>query len=177
VGSPPARAAALRESVFEDITFVRISASFSGGVKLDLGCGGKVKTWLESAADARCLRAWAPGSADDRSATAHALAYGACNIGGLFQWLALARVHGWLCLSQGFLGSVLGTIWRPGFGLSVEGQTLPARQGRGDRTRPRPDVAPAQREPLITAQTATRGLPGSVSPDYGGRWGSTSVGA
>jgi hypothetical protein len=47
------------------------------------------------------------------------VAYG-CNIGAYFSGIASGSLHGWLWLPAAFAGNVVGTAFRPYFGLSVE---------------------------------------------------------
>jgi len=119
---PPARAQALRESVFADITSVMDFGIILGAL-LASALAGKFK----------------PGKVPPRSLLAAVLGglmlgYGArlaygCNIGAYFSGIASASVHGWLWLVAAFLGSVLGTYLRPWFGLSVEGNLARAQAG------------------------------------------------
>lgn len=47
------------------------------------------------------------------------LAFG-CNIGAYFSGIASGSLHGWLWLAAAFAGNVVGTRFRPWFGLEVE---------------------------------------------------------
>ena len=44
------------------------------------------------------------------------IAYG-CNIGAYFSGIASGSVHGWLWLAAAFVGSIVGTKFRPLFAL------------------------------------------------------------
>jgi hypothetical protein len=46
------------------------------------------------------------------------IAYG-CNIGAYFSGIASSSLHGWLWFPAAFAGNILGTRFRPWFGLSV----------------------------------------------------------
>ncbi len=55
------------------------------------------------------------------------LAFG-CNIGALFSGIASGSLHGWLWLVAAMAGSYIGTVFRPGFGLAVEGRAFSPRR-------------------------------------------------
>jgi uncharacterized membrane protein YedE/YeeE len=120
---PPARAQALRESVFADITSVMDFGIILGAL-LASGLAGKFKPGWK--VPPRSLLAAVVGGL--MLGYGARLAYG-CNIGAYFSGIASASVHGWLWLVAAFLGSVLGTYLRPWFGLSVEGNLARAQAG------------------------------------------------
>jgi uncharacterized protein len=111
---PPARAQALRESVFADITSVMDFGIILGAL-LAAGLAGKfAPSW--KVAPKSLLAAILGGVLLGYGAR---LAYG-CNIGAYFSGIASSSLHGWLWLVAAFAGSMLGTRLRPLFGLSVE---------------------------------------------------------
>jgi uncharacterized membrane protein YedE/YeeE len=114
---PPARAQALHNSVFADITSVMDFGIILGAL-LASGLAGRFKPGWRL--PARSLLAAVLGGL--LLGYGARLAYG-CNIGAYFSGITSASLHGWLWLVAAFLGSVLGTYLRPWFGLSVE-QTL-----------------------------------------------------
>src|SRR5271166_5406275 len=120
---PPARAQALRESVFADITSVMDFGIILGAL-LASGLAGKFKPGWK--VPPRSLAAAVLGGL--LLGYGARLAYG-CNIGAYFSGIASSSVHGWLWLAAAFLGSVLGTRVRPWFGLSVEGNLTRAQAG------------------------------------------------
>src|SRR6185312_15237858 len=107
-----ARAQALRESVFADITSVMDFGIILGAL-LASALAGKFKPGWK--VPPRSLLAAVLGGL--MLGYGARLAYG-CNIGAYFSGIASASVHGWLWLVAAFLGSVLGTYLRPWFGLS-----------------------------------------------------------
>ena len=110
----PARAQALHESVFADITSV-MDFGLVLGAMMAAGLAGKFSpTW---SVPARSLVAAVIGGL--LLGYGARLAYG-CNIGAYFSGISSASLHGWLWLAAAFVGSVLGTRLRPLFGLSVE---------------------------------------------------------
>jgi uncharacterized protein len=119
----PARAQALRESVFADITSVMDFGIILGAL-LASGLAGKFKPGWK--VPPRSLFAAVLGGL--MLGYGARLAYG-CNIGAYFSGIASSSVHGWLWLVAAFLGSVLGTHVRPWFGLSVEGNLTRAQAG------------------------------------------------
>jgi uncharacterized membrane protein YedE/YeeE len=119
----PARAQALRESVFADITSVMDFGIILGAL-LASGLAGKFKPGWK--VPPRSLLAAVLGGL--MLGYGARLAYG-CNIGAYFSGIASSSVHGWLWLVAAFLGSVLGTHVRPWFGLSVEGSLTRAQAG------------------------------------------------
>ncbi len=120
---PPARAQALRESVFADITSVMDFGIILGAL-LAAGLAGKFKPGWKL--PPRSLIAAVIGGL--LLGYGARLAYG-CNIGAYFSGIASASVHGWLWLAAAFLGSIVGTRLRPWFGLSVEGNLTRAQTG------------------------------------------------
>jgi uncharacterized protein len=119
----PARAQALRESVFADITSVMDFGIILGAL-LASGLAGKFKPGWK--VPPRSLFAAVLGGL--MLGYGARLAYG-CNIGAYFSGIASSSVHGWLWLVAAFLGSVLGTHVRPWFGLSVEGNLTRTQAG------------------------------------------------
>jgi uncharacterized membrane protein YedE/YeeE len=119
----PARAQALRESVFADITSV-MDFGIVLGALLAAGLAGKFKPGWK--VPPRSLIAAVLGGL--LLGYGARLAYG-CNIGAYFSGIASSSLHGWLWLVAAFLGSILGTRLRPWFGLSVEGNLTRAQAG------------------------------------------------
>jgi uncharacterized protein len=119
----PARAQALRESVFADITSVMDFGIILGAL-LASGLAGKFKPGWK--VPARSLLAAVIGGL--LLGYGARLAYG-CNIGAYFSGIASSSLHGWLWLVAAFVGSVLGTYMRPWFGLSVERNLARAQAG------------------------------------------------
>jgi len=110
----PARAEALRESVFSDITSV-MDFGIVLGALLATGVAGKfAPSWKVPLPS--LLAAVIGGLMLGYGAR---LAYG-CNIGAYFSGIASASLHGWVWLVAAFTGSIIGTRLRPLFGLSVE---------------------------------------------------------
>ncbi len=113
-----ARAQALRESVFADITSVMDFGIILGAL-LAAGLAGKFSTtWT---VPLRSLIAAIVGGL--LLGYGARLAYG-CNIGAYFSGISSASLHGWLWLVAAFGGSILGTRLRPLFGLAVEKSRL-----------------------------------------------------
>lgn len=111
---PPARAQALQQSVFADITSVMDFGIVLGALAA-AGLAGKFSPgW---SVPARSLLAAILGGL--MLGYGARLAYG-CNIGAYFSGIASGSLHGWLWLAAAFAGSILGTQLRPLFGLSVE---------------------------------------------------------
>jgi uncharacterized membrane protein YedE/YeeE len=119
----PARAQALRASVFADITSVMDFGIILGAL-LASGLAGKFKPGWKL--PPRSLLAAVLGGL--LLGYGARLAYG-CNIGAYFSGIASSSVHGWLWLGAAFLGSMLGTSLRPWFGLSAEGNLTGAQTG------------------------------------------------
>jgi uncharacterized membrane protein YedE/YeeE len=119
----PARAPALQQSVFADITSVMDFGIILGAL-LAAGLAGKFKPGWRIAP--RSLLAAVLGGL--MLGYGARLAYG-CNIGAYFSGIASSSVHGWLWLVAAFFGSILGTRLRPWFGLSVEGTLTRAQAG------------------------------------------------
>ena len=110
----PARAQALQQSIFADITSV-MDFGIILGASIVAGLAGKFSpTWAVSI---RSLVAAIIGGL--LLGYGARLAYG-CNIGAYFSGISSASLHGWLWLVAAFSGSILGTRLRPWFGLSVE---------------------------------------------------------
>jgi uncharacterized protein len=110
----PARAQALQQSVFADITSV-MDFGIVLGALLASGLAGKfAPSW--KVAPKSLLAAILGGLLLGYGAR---LAYG-CNIGAYFSGIASSSLHGWLWLVAAFAGSMIGTRLRPLFGLSVE---------------------------------------------------------
>jgi uncharacterized membrane protein YedE/YeeE len=110
----PARAQALHESVFADITSV-MDFGIVFGALLATGVAGKFQpSWKVPLPS--LLAAIIGGLMLGYGAR---LAYG-CNIGAYFSGIASSSLHGWLWLVAAFAGSIIGTQLRPLFGLSVE---------------------------------------------------------
>lgn len=110
----PARAQALQQSIFADITTVMDFGIILGAL-IAAGLAGKFSpSWT---VPARSLVAAIIGGL--LLGYGARLAYG-CNIGAYFSGISSASLHGWLWLAAAFVGSILGTRLRPLFGLSVE---------------------------------------------------------
>jgi uncharacterized membrane protein YedE/YeeE len=111
--------AALRGNVFADVTTVMDLGIVLGALLAALLAGRFAPVWT---IPARSLVAAVVGGL--------LLGYGAriaygCNIGAYFSGIASGSLHGWLWLPAAFAGNVLGTRFRPAFGLSVERTALP----------------------------------------------------
>jgi uncharacterized membrane protein YedE/YeeE len=110
----PAKAAALHQSVFADVTSV-MDFGIVLGALIAAGLAGKFSpSWR---IPARSLVAAVIGGL--LLGYGARLAYG-CNIGAYFSGIASGSLHGWLWLVAAFAGSIIGTRLRPLFGLSVE---------------------------------------------------------
>jgi uncharacterized membrane protein YedE/YeeE len=116
----PARAAALREGVFTDVTSV-MDFGIVLGALLAAALAGKFKPEWRIAP--RSLVAAVIGGL--LLGYGARLAYG-CNIGAYFSGIASSSLHGWLWLAAALAGSVIGTRLRPLFGLTVERATRPS---------------------------------------------------
>ena len=115
----PAQANALRASVLTDVTTVMDAGIILGALLAALLAHRFAPVWR---VPARSLAAAVIGGL--------LLGYGArvaygCNIGAYFSGIASGSLHGWLWLPAAFAGNILGTTFRPLFGLSVERTTLP----------------------------------------------------
>jgi len=109
-----ARAQALQQSVFADITSVMDFGIILGAL-MAAGLAGKFSpSW---SVPVRSLIAAIIGGL--LLGYGARLAYG-CNIGAYFSGIASGSLHGWLWLAAAFAGSIIGTQLRPLFGLSVE---------------------------------------------------------
>ena len=117
--SSPGQLAALRGSVFADVTSVMDGGIVLGALLAALLAGRFAPVWR---IPARSLAAAVLGGV--MLGYGARIAYG-CNIGAYFSGIASGSLHGWLWLPCAFAGNVLGTYLRPAFGLSVERTTLP----------------------------------------------------
>ena len=110
----PARAQALQQNIFADVTSVMDFGIILGAL-MAAGLAGKFSpSWT---VPTRSLAAAIIGGL--LLGYGARLAYG-CNIGAYFSGISSASLHGWLWLAAAFVGSILGTRLRPLFGLSVE---------------------------------------------------------
>ncbi len=110
----PANAQALQTSVLADVTSVMDFGIIVGALLAASLAGRFAPVWripLRSAA-----AAIVGGLLLGYGAR---LAYG-CNIGAYFSGIASGSLHGWLWLVAAFAGNVIGTRFRPIFGLEVE---------------------------------------------------------
>jgi len=115
----PARAHALGQSVFADVTSV-MDFGLILGAMMAAGLAGKFSpSW---SVPVRSLFAAILGGL--LLGYGARLAYG-CNIGAYFSGISSSSLHGWLWLVAAFVGSILGTRLRPLFGLSVERSKAP----------------------------------------------------
>jgi uncharacterized membrane protein YedE/YeeE len=108
-----ANAAALRGSVFGDVTSVMDIGIMLGALAAAALAGRFAPVWR---VPVRPLAAAVLGGL--------LLGYGAriafgCNIGAFFSGVASTSLHGWLWLAAAFAGNILGTRLRPHFGLAV----------------------------------------------------------
>ena len=110
----PARAQALQQSVFADITSV-MDFGIVLGALLAAALAGKFRPGWKVPLPS-LVAAILGGVMLGYGAR---LAYG-CNIGAYFSGIASSSLHGWLWLAAAFAGSILGTRLRPLFGLTVE---------------------------------------------------------
>ena len=117
--SSPGQVAALRGSVFADVTSVMDGGIVLGALLAALLAGRFAPVWR---IPARSLAAAIVGGV--MLGYGARIAYG-CNIGAYFSGIASGSLHGWLWLPCAFAGNVLGTFLRPAFGLSVERTALP----------------------------------------------------
>jgi uncharacterized membrane protein YedE/YeeE len=107
------RAAELKGSVFNDVTSVMDVGIVLGALAAAGLAGRFAPSWR---VPARSLAAAVIGGL--------LLGYGAriafgCNIGAYFSGVASSSVHGWLWFVSAFAGNVIGTRFRPLFGLRV----------------------------------------------------------
>ena len=112
--SAPAQSAALKAAVRTDITSVMDVGIMLGAMLAATLAGRFAPTWKVSP---RQLAASVIGGL--------CLGYGAriaygCNIGAFFSGIASGSLHGWLWFVAAFAGNVVGTNFRPWFGLKVE---------------------------------------------------------
>jgi uncharacterized membrane protein YedE/YeeE len=110
----PAQATALKASVLIDVTSVMNFGIVLGALLASMLAGRFAPVWKISQ---RSLAAAVIGGL--------LLGYGArvaygCNIGAYFSGIASGSLHGWLWLPAAFAGNILGTSFRPFFGLGVE---------------------------------------------------------
>jgi len=110
----PAQAAAIKASIFADVTSVMNFGIMLGALLAAMLAGKFSPLWRISS---RSLAAAVIGGL--------LLGYGArvaygCNIGAYFSGIASGSLHGWLWLAAAFAGNILGTSLRPFFGLGVE---------------------------------------------------------
>jgi hypothetical protein len=110
----PAQASALKGSVLADVTSVMDFGIVLGALLAALLAGRFAPVWRIAA---RSLAAAVIGGL--------LLGYGAriaygCNIGAYFSGIASGSLHGWVWLPAAFVGNIVGTWFRPFFGLSVE---------------------------------------------------------
>ena len=110
---PPARAQALRENVFADITSVMDFGIILGAL-LASALAGKFKPGWK--VPPRSLLAAVLGGL--MLGYGARLAYG-CNIGAYFSGIASASLHGWVWLPAAFVGNAVGARARPLFGLRL----------------------------------------------------------
>jgi uncharacterized protein len=115
---PAARAKALQDSVFADITSV-MDFGIALGALLAAGLSGKfAPIWR---VPLRSLAAAALGGL--LLGYGARLAYG-CNIGAYFSGISSSSLHGWIWLAMALLGTAVGVKLRPWFGPSVERSRL-----------------------------------------------------
>jgi uncharacterized membrane protein YedE/YeeE len=115
----PARAEALRTSLFSDVTSV-MDFGILAGALLAAGLAGKfAPVWR---LQAKSLVAAVIGGL--LLGYGARLAYG-CNIGAYVGGIASSSLHGWLWFAAALPGTAIGTKLRPLFGLKVE-RTPPA---------------------------------------------------
>jgi hypothetical protein len=107
------RAAELNGSVFNDVTSVMDFGIVLGALTAAGLAGRFAPAWR---IPMRSLAAAVVGGL--------LLGYGAriaygCNIGAYFSGIASSSLHGWLWFASAFVGNVVGTRFRPFFGLRV----------------------------------------------------------
>ncbi len=117
--SSPGQVAALRGSIFSDVTSVMDVGIVLGAMLAALLAGRFAPVWR---VPARSLAAAVAGGL--MLGYGARIAYG-CNIGAYFSGIASGSLHGWLWLPCAFAGNILGTYLRPAFGLGVERSALP----------------------------------------------------
>ncbi len=110
---PAARAAELHASVLRDVTSVMDVGIMIGALAAAALAGRFKPMWH---VPARSLAAAIVGGV--------LLGYGAriafgCNIGAYFSGVASTSLHGWVWLAAAFTGNIVGTRFRPWFGLAV----------------------------------------------------------
>lgn len=110
--SSPARAKALRGSVFADITSVMDFGIILGALLASGLAGRFAPVWR---LDWRGLLASVIGGL--LLGYGARLAYG-CNIGAYFSGIASSSLHGWVWLAMALLGTAVGVRLRPWFGLA-----------------------------------------------------------
>jgi uncharacterized membrane protein YedE/YeeE len=110
----PAQSAALNSSVLADVTSVMNFGIILGALLASLLASRFAPVWnvpgpsLAAAIIGGLLLGYGAR-----------VAYG-CNIGAYFSGIASGSLHGWLWLPAAFAGNMLGTLFRPFFGLGVE---------------------------------------------------------
>lgn len=112
--SSPAQQAALKGSLFSDITSV-MDFGLIAGALLAAGMAAKFKPDFNI--PVRSLVAAVIGGL--LMGYGARLSYG-CNIGAFFSGIASASLHGWLWIIMAMAGNWAGTLMRPAFGLPVE---------------------------------------------------------
>lgn len=112
--SSPAQQAALKASLFSDITSV-MDFGLIAGALLAAGLAAKFKPDFNI--PTRSLAAAIIGGL--LMGYGARLSYG-CNIGAFFSGIASASLHGWMWIVVAMAGNWVGTLMRPAFGLPVE---------------------------------------------------------
>ncbi|MTJ84185.1 MAG: YeeE/YedE family protein [Telmatospirillum sp.] len=110
----PARAQALKDSVFADVTSV-MDFGIVLGAMLAAGLAGKFSPGWR--VPGKSLAAAVIGGL--MMGYGARLAYG-CNIGAYFSGISSSSLHGWVWFAAALSGSAVGTRLRPLFGLAVE---------------------------------------------------------
>ena len=116
--STPAQTAALKASVFADVTSVMDFGIMLGALLAAMLAGRFAPVWRASA---RSVAAAIVGGL--MLGYGARIAYG-CNIGAYFSGIASGSLHGWLWLVAAFAGNAVGTNLRPLFDLKVERTTV-----------------------------------------------------
>jgi hypothetical protein len=107
------RAADLHASVLHDVTSVMDVGIMAGALAASGLAGRFAPEWR---VPARSLLAALVGGL--MLGYGSRIAYG-CNIGAYFSGIASSSLHGWLWLVAAFAGNIVGTRFRPWFGLRV----------------------------------------------------------
>ena len=121
--SMPSQAAALRGSVFADITTVMNIGIVLGALLASALAGRFAPVWRASARSV--LAAVVGGLLLGYGAR---IAYG-CNIGAYFSGIASGSLHGWLWMAAAFAGNTIGVRLRPFCDLPVERTDRGQQQG------------------------------------------------